>query len=144
MNAEEGLSPGQALEEIDRVDQEVRRSARGVARLFLILGLCTMVYWPAVSLGRGLVAGLAGAGWIVLTIASCVYWSRMRVRDSYTMRINSRVSAMYVLATVVVFAFVALVLPDDRGLGWIAALVALSVLAGSSLVYAAWRIREVR
>ncbi|WP_203882692.1 hypothetical protein [Planotetraspora kaengkrachanensis] len=141
---EEELSPGQALDEIDRVDRQVRRSARAVARLFLILGLCSMVYWPAVSLGRGLVAGLAGAGWIVLTIASCVYWSRMRVHDRYTMWINSRASAAYVLATLVVFVFVTVFLPDDRGPGWIAVLVAVSVLVGSPLVYAAWRIRGRR
>ncbi|GII33220.1 hypothetical protein [Planotetraspora mira] len=144
MNAEERLSPVQALREIDRVDRHVRRSAQGAGRLFLIMGLCTMVYWPAVSLGRGVVAGLAGAGWIVLTIASCVYWSRMRVRDRYVMWINGRVTVAYVLTTLLVFVFVEVILPDDRGPGWIAALVAVSVFAGSPLVYAAWRISEKR
>jgi hypothetical protein len=144
MNAEEGLSPDQALREIDRVDRHVRRSARGVAHLFLILGLCSMVYWPAVALGRGVIAGLAGAGWVVLTIASCVYWARMRVRDRYVMLINGRVSVAYILTTLLAYAFVAVVLPDARGPGWIAALVAVSVLAGAPLVYAAWRIREER
>jgi hypothetical protein len=144
MNAEQRLSPDQALREIDRVDQQVRKSAHGVGRLFLIMGLFSMVYWPAMSLGRGVLAGLAGAGCLVLTAASCVYWARMRVHDRYVMWINGRVTVVFVATTLVTFAFVSFVLPDDPGPGWIAAVVVVSVLAGSPLVYAARRIREKR
>ncbi|GII55083.1 hypothetical protein Pth03_34720 [Planotetraspora thailandica] len=144
MNADGRLSPDQALREIDRLDRHVRRSARGVALLFLIMGLCTMVYWPAMFLGTGWVPVAAGGAWIVLTVASCVYWARIRVHDRLVARINGLVTAAYVVSTMAVFLFGAFVLPHPLAVGWIAALVVISVIAGLPLIYAAWWIRARR
>ncbi|GIH68696.1 hypothetical protein [Sphaerimonospora thailandensis] len=55
MNAEEELSPGQALREVSRVDGRVRDSSRGPGWMFLIVGVATMVYWPIMLLVDGMV-----------------------------------------------------------------------------------------
>jgi hypothetical protein len=144
VNADERLSPDQALREIDPVDGHVRRSARGVALLFLIMGLCTMIYWPAMFLGTGWVPAVAGGAWIVLTIASCVYWARIRVHDRLVARVNGIVTAAYVVTTLIVFLFGTLVLPHPLATGWIVALIAISVVAGLPLIYAAWWILAKR
>ncbi|MEZ0072249.1 hypothetical protein [Planotetraspora sp. GP83] len=139
MNAEE-LSPDQALQEIGRVDQRVRHSARGGGWMFLIMGVATVAYWPAMFLGRGLVPLAGGVGWVALTIALCVYCTRRRVHDRLFNRTSRSVTAAYAVTTFLVFVFGTFLMPERPSPGWITTLVAISLIAGLPPMYAGWRI----
>ncbi|MEV4459140.1 hypothetical protein [Microbispora sp. NPDC049633] len=138
------LTPDEALREIGRVDRRVRYSSRGPGRAYLLVGLATMVYWPAMFLGFHPLPLIAGIGWIVLTVALCVYMARLRVHDRLMKRINGPVSAAYVLTMMLPFVVGVWMLPDRPTAGWTAALVALSVLAGLPLVYGGLRLMRNR
>ncbi|WP_169944145.1 hypothetical protein [Microbispora sp. H11081] len=141
---EERLTPDEALQEIGRVDQRVRRSSRGPGRAYLFVGLATMVYWPAMFLGFPPVPMIAGIGWIVLTIALCAYMARLQVHDRLMKWINGPISAAYVLTMTLPFVVGVLLLPDEPTGGWTAVVVGLSVLAGLPLVYGGLRLMRNR
>ncbi|TQS29945.1 cytochrome d ubiquinol oxidase subunit II [Microbispora sp. KK1-11] len=134
------FTPDEALQEIGRVGRRVRSSSRGPGRAYLFVGLATMVYWPVIFLGGHPLPLLAGLGWIVLTVALCVYWARLRVHDRLMKRINGPVSAAYVVTMTLTFVVGVWLRPDRPTAGWTAALVALSVLAGLPLVFGGLRV----
>lgn len=138
------ITPHEALQEIGRVGRQVRDSSRGPGRAYVIVGLATMVYWPAIFLAGHPVPLIAGLAWIVLTIALCVYWARLRVHDRLMKRINGRISAAYVVTMALPFVFGVWLLPERMTAGWTAALLALSVLAGLPLVYGGLRVLRNR
>ncbi|MBX6385646.1 MAG: hypothetical protein IRZ07_22165 [Microbispora sp.] len=138
------ITPDEALREIGRVGERVRHSSRGPGWAYLFMGLATMVYWPAMSLGAQPLPLLAGAGWVVLTVALCMYWTRLRVHDRLLTRISRPVSAAYVVATTVPFVVGIWLLPDQPTTGWTAALIAVSVLAGLPPVYGGLRLMRNR
>jgi hypothetical protein len=142
MNAEEPLSPDQAMSEVGRVNRRVRDSARGPGWMFVIMGIATIVYWPAMFLGHGPVPSIAGAGWIVMTIAVCVYWYRLEVFERRLMRINNQATAVYVITSLVTFLVGAFLLPDEPTAGWAAFIILLSAVTGLTLLHAAWRLLE--
>ncbi|MFC0861327.1 hypothetical protein ACFHYQ_03355 [Sphaerimonospora cavernae] len=145
MNAEEGLSPDQALREVSRVDGRVRDSSRGPGWMFLIVGVATMVYWPVEFLTKGVGPAIAGVGWIILTIAACAYWFRLPVYEQRLMRINRQVSVVYVLACLVTFVVGAFVAPrHPTPVGWAVILVVLAVISGAIPLYGSWRLLLVR
>ncbi|MEV4324368.1 hypothetical protein AB0J37_19225 [Microbispora rosea] len=138
------FTPDEALQEIGRVGQRVGSSSRGPGRAYLFVGLATMVYWPAMFLGGYPLPLLAGAGWIVLAVALCVYWARLRVHNRLLKKINGPVSAAYVVTMMVPFVVGVWLRPDRPTAGWTAVLVALSVLAGLPLVYGGLRLMRNR
>ncbi|GIH60041.1 hypothetical protein [Microbispora siamensis] len=138
------FTPDEALQEIGRVGRRVRHSSRGPGRAYLFVGLATMVYWPAIFLGGHPLPLIAGLGWVVLTVALCVYWARLRVHDRLMKRINGPVSVAYVMTMAVPFVVGVWLLPDRPAAGWTAAFAALSVLAGLPLVYGGLRVMRNR
>lgn len=144
MDAEEELSLNAAIKEIGRVDRRVRHSARGVGLMFLIVGVATMVYWPVMFLGTGPAQFVAAVFWVGLTIASCVYWYRIRVHDRRMKRIDRYATAAYVATMVGMFAFGSFALPSDPTAGWAAVVVVLAVITGAPLVLAAWMLLAKR
>ncbi|MEU8174273.1 hypothetical protein AB0C14_15450 [Microbispora hainanensis] len=138
------FTPDEALQEIGRVDRRVRHSSRGPGRAYLLVGLATMVYWPAMFLGGRPLPFLAGVGWIVLTVALCVYWARLRVHNRLLKRINGPITAAYVVTMMVPFVVGVWLRPDRPTAGWTAVLVAVSVLAGLPLVYGGLRLMRNR
>lgn len=140
MNAGDGMSPDQALSEIDRVDRRVRHSSRGAGWYFVITGLATIAYWPAMFLGDDPVPDVAAVGWVVLTVVSTVYWVRRRVHNPLVRRLNGPITGAYVVTMLAAFAFCVFVMPERPAPGWVAALVIVSVVAALPLLYAGWRV----
>ncbi|GGO07139.1 hypothetical protein GCM10010116_14260 [Microbispora rosea subsp. aerata] len=138
------FTPDEALQEIERVGRRVRHSSRGPGRAYLFVGLATMVYWPAMFLGGHPLPLLAGAGWVVLTVALCLYFARLRVHDRLLRRISGPVSAAYVVAMTVPFVVGIWLRPDRPTAGWAAMLVVLSVFAGLPLMYGGLRLMRNR
>ncbi|MEU7692402.1 hypothetical protein OHB01_21760 [Microbispora hainanensis] len=122
------------------MDRQVRHSSRGPGRAYLLVGLATMLYWPAMFLGGRPLPMLAGVGWIILTVALCVYWARLRVHNRLLKQINRPISAAYVVTMMVPFVVGMCLRPDRPDTGWTVVLVALSVLAGLPLVYGGLRL----
>jgi hypothetical protein len=108
--------------------------------MFLILGVATALYWSVMFLGGGAAPLAAGACWVVLTIALCVYWYRRAVYEQRLMRINSQVTKGYVVLTLITFAVGVFVAPEEPTGGWAIALVALALATGVPPVYGAWRL----
>ncbi|WP_182886347.1 hypothetical protein [Microbispora sp. H10885] len=129
------FTPDEALREIGRVDRQVRRSARGPGRAYLLVGLATMVYWPVMFLGGGVWPLIGGLGWIALTVALCVYWARLRVHDRLLKRVRKPVEAAYVVTMPLPFVYGVWLMPPTLTVGSTVVLLALSVLAGLPLVY---------
>ncbi|MBP2702739.1 hypothetical protein JOL79_02850 [Microbispora sp. RL4-1S] len=144
MSGDDGLSPDQAVREIGRVDRRVGEASRGPGRMFLILGLATVVYWPAMFLGSGPMPLVAGGGWVVLTIATSVYWWRQDVYSHRLMKVNRQITVAYVAASLVTFAAGAFLMPERPTTGWAALIVGLAVITGVPPLYAAWRLMRTR
>ncbi|WP_405084250.1 hypothetical protein [Microbispora sp. NBC_01389] len=129
------FTPDEALREIGRMDRQVRRSARGPGRAYLIMGLATMVYWPVMFLGSGVWPSIGGLGWIAMTIALCAYWARLRFHDRLLQRIRGPVTVAYVVTMALPFVYGIWLMPHPRTAGSAAVLLALSVLAGLPVLY---------
>lgn len=141
MNADERFTPQQALREVGRVDGRVRDSSRGPGWMYLVTGVATMIYWPVMFLANGAASVVAAFAWIALTIAICSYWWRRKVYEQRLMRIRSRMTIAYVSASSVTFAVGAFVAPrHPTPTGWAVAIIALAVISGTPLLYAAWRL----
>ncbi|GAA4208722.1 hypothetical protein [Microbispora amethystogenes] len=132
------FTPDEALQEIGRMDRQVRRSARGPGRAYLLVGLATMVYWPVMFLGGGVWPLVGALGWVVLTITLCVYWAALRVHDRLLKRVRKPVEAAYVVTMALPFVYGVWLMPSTLTVGSAAVLLALSVLAGLPLVYGAF------
>ncbi|WP_440098755.1 hypothetical protein [Streptosporangium sp. H16] len=137
------MTPEEALRRIAEVDRRARRPARIVGLLYAVVGLGTIVYWPVMFLGPAWSQVTAGVAWIVLTVLFVGYLGGMRVQDpevTWANKSNGPVTISYVVLTLIVFVFGAFLRPDDPGVGWSAALIALSLCAGVPPLYAAWRV----
>ncbi|MEV6865482.1 hypothetical protein AB0M44_31320 [Streptosporangium subroseum] len=140
---EDRLDPTDALRQIGEIDRRTRRPARVAGWIFVTLGLGTMLYWPAMSLGPVWAQAAAGVIWVVLAVASTFYLGAMKVQDREVTWVNkptSPVTVAYVVSVAVVFLFGMFFRPENPGGGWIAALIVLAVLSGLPALYGGWRI----
>ncbi|MEU8201646.1 hypothetical protein [Streptosporangium sp. NPDC049046] len=140
------LTPEDALRQIDEVGRRTRRPARLAGLLYVIVGVGTIVYWPVMFLGPGWSRNTAAAAWLVLTVLFVGYLGGMRVQDpevAWANKATGPVTISYVALVLFVFVFGAFLRPDDPGVVWSAALIALSICASVPIFYAAWRVLRV-
>ncbi|SNT44874.1 hypothetical protein SAMN05216276_104429 [Streptosporangium subroseum] len=140
---EDKLDPTDALRQIGEIDRRIRRPARVAGWIFVTLGLCTMLYWPTMSLGPVWAQATAGVIWVALAVASTFYLGAMKVQDREVTWVNkptSPVTVAYVIFFVVTFIFGMFFRPENPGGGWVAALIVLAVLSGLPALYGGWRI----
>ncbi|AWS41119.1 hypothetical protein [Streptosporangium sp. 'caverna'] len=140
---EDRLDPTDALRQIGEIDRHTRRPARVAGWIFVTLGLCTMLYWPAMSLGPVWVQAAAGVIWVVLAVAGTFYMCTMKVQDREVTWVNkstSPVTVAYVVSVAVTFVFGMFFRPENPGGVWIATLIVLAVLSGLPALYGGRRI----
>jgi len=141
VKVQEEIDPRGALDEIERVRANVRRSSRWAGRLLLVMGVGSIAYWAAMLLGPGAVQTVAGWGWGLFVVSAIIFAFRQGVYDPVTHRLQWPVTGLYALTTIGAVLFGLYVLPeDDRGPGWVAAAVAVSVIAGLPLIIGGWRV----
>ncbi|WP_062433781.1 hypothetical protein [Herbidospora daliensis] len=135
------LSAGAALDEVRRVEEEVRKTRRSYGAVLLALGLASGPYWGAMLLGPDWAGYVAGAGWIALLI-----WLLARPRRSgLGGRINTPwVSRLALLGGVTFLApmvvATGLKIAGVESANWLVA--SLCLVSGLPMIYAGWRLRR--
>ncbi|GAA3825518.1 hypothetical protein GCM10022226_52810 [Sphaerisporangium flaviroseum] len=140
MNASEELSPGDALQEIDRMRRHVGRSTRWTGWLFLIWGFSAVTYWSAMFFVPAWRA-FAGVAWLIMTILSTVYVYRQGVYGHGYTRLQGTVTIAWVITMAGAALTGMYVLPGDPSGWWIALGVTVAVVAALPVLYAGWRLR---
>ncbi|GGL06603.1 hypothetical protein Sme01_66890 [Sphaerisporangium melleum] len=134
-----GLSPDAAYAEIVRIRRSVGRSAAQIGWIYLLWGIASLLYWPAMFFAPSPVPRVAMVAWLAMTALSVVYAYRQRVYEHSGLQ--GRVSLAWVAVMAGVALFGLYVLPDDPSGWWVAAGLALAVVSALPVLYAAWRIR---
>jgi hypothetical protein len=142
-DAEDVLTPREALSEIGRVGGRVRGEGRWASRLFLVFGVGTLVYWPVMHLVEGdlvpSAAGTAaGAAWFVLTAWGLWYTFKQPVYGRAVRRQEVPVTIAY-LAGVVGNLVLWDVLAPERGAAAVLVALGLALAASAPCFYGAWR-----
>ncbi|MFC6086208.1 hypothetical protein [Sphaerisporangium aureirubrum] len=142
MSSGEDLSAVQALEEIARVRERVRRSGRWVGGLYLFWGVSAVGYWMAMFFGPPPVQRGAAIFWVLLTAGSFFFIYRQGVHGYGVDRdFINKVSVGWVVSMVGTALAGIFLLPDDPTGWWVAVAVVLSALAALPMLYGGWRMR---
>ncbi|TKK83755.1 hypothetical protein FDA94_32770 [Herbidospora galbida] len=135
------LSAGAALDEVRRVEEEVRKTRRAYSTILLVMGLATGPYWWGMLLGPDWAGVVAGAGWIALVIWMLVLPRRPGLRG----RVNAPWVTRLTLLGGVTFLAPMLVATGLKIAGvettnWLVAV--LCLISGLPMIYAGWRLRR--
>ncbi|MFC4534039.1 hypothetical protein [Sphaerisporangium dianthi] len=136
--AEADMSAGDALAEIGRMRKSVGRSAASTGWLYLVWGVATLLYWPAMFFGSSPIPRVAGYAWMVMTLLTFLGAYRIGVYDRA--RMHWRVALVWVAAMVGVALF-GYAMPEDPTGWWVAGGLVAPVVAALPMLYATWRLR---